>query len=687
MPLLIAAVAMAAYCNTLAVPFLFDDIDSIELNRSIRSLSNLRAIVVPPLQMSVSGRPIVHLSLAINYAISGLRVAGYHVFNILVHVGAAILLFAVIRRTLVSRRLADRFGGHASWLALVIALLWVAHPLQTMSVTYTVQRAESMMALFYLLALYGVIRGATGDSPLPWYAVAVVACALGMGCKEAMVTAPVVILLYDRAFLGESLSEVRRRRWLLYLALAGTWMILIGLIWSGPRSETAGFSQKTVKSLEYLYTQPEVILHYLRLVVWPRPLCIDYDWPLVKSMTQAAQAALAILVLLGISLWALRRNRPIGFAGAAFFLILSPSSSFVPVIIVASEHRMYLALAIVLSCIVLALYAILNRRSAALPLAVPAPPSLRNAAAVAVAIAATAALAWATILRNRAYLSELALWADTVQKQPASPRARNGLGCALYLLGRNEESIEQFQIALRTLPNYTNARYNLAEALVHLGRRDEAEVEYRRVLAFKPDDFQVLAGLGDVQAARKETANAINSYRRALALRPDMVRALSRLGLVLVSQGEHTESVALLKTAVELQPDDSPLQYQFGIALAAAGRFNEAADHFNRAVQLDPANHAARRSLAIALAMAGRYPESLVHYRSALESEPQSADLRANFGIALSRVGDTAAAVSELRTALQLNPAHSEAQKELAVLLGRQPGNTTQSTDRGANRP
>ena len=101
----------------------------------------------------------------------------------------------------------NRWGIAAVPLALAVAMLWAVHPLQTESVAYIVQRAESLVGLFYLLTLYFVVRGATSARAIVWYAGSVVACLLGMASKEVMVSSPLIVFLYDRAFLAGSFRE------------------------------------------------------------------------------------------------------------------------------------------------------------------------------------------------------------------------------------------------------------------------------------------------------------------------------------------------------------------------------------------------------------------------------------------------------------------------------------------------
>ena len=348
--LVIVAAGLAAYCNSFDGPFIFDDVPSILHNPTIRQLWPIGPALRPPGGgRAVQGRPVVNLSLAVNWAIGQDKVQGYHVLNLAIHLAAGLALFGVVRRTLRQPRLSGRFAQAATGIALAAALLWTVHPLQTESVTYIVQRAESIMALFYLLTLYCVIRGAGSARPIAWYVLSVLVCLLGMASKEVMATAPLVVLLYDRTFLSGTFQGALRRRWPLYVALTCTWGLLAYLVaGSTDRGGSAGFGL-SMTVWQYALTQLGVITHYLGLAFWPAGLVFDYGWPIASSVGQILPGAIVISLLLAGTIWALIRYPAAGFLGACFFLILAPTSSFVPVTDAAFEHRMYLPLAAVTS--------------------------------------------------------------------------------------------------------------------------------------------------------------------------------------------------------------------------------------------------------------------------------------------------------------------------------------------------
>jgi hypothetical protein len=301
-------------------------------------------VLSPERELPVAGRPVVNASFALNYALNGLDVGGYHAWNIAVHLGCALALFGIVHRTLRGGNLVSRFNGKPADLAFAVALLWALHPLNTEAVDYLTQRTETMMALFYLSTLYASIRSADASAWRGWPIVAVLCCALGMGSKESMVTAPLMVVLYDRVFVYRSIAQAVRSRAPLYAGLAATWLVLAAVLWSGPRIHSAGFSTD-VSPWTYLLNQAAMITRYLWLAVWPRALVANYGWPRPLTLADVWPQALFLLALAGATVVALRRSPPIGFLGAWFFVTLAPTSSVIPIATeVGAERRMYLPL-------------------------------------------------------------------------------------------------------------------------------------------------------------------------------------------------------------------------------------------------------------------------------------------------------------------------------------------------------
>ena len=535
-PLLVVAAGLLAYHNSFTGPFIFDDIRSIPKNPTIRHLWPIWRPLSPPPTAGVGGRPIVNFSLAINYAFGGTAVQGYHAMNLAIHILAGLTLLGIVRRTLQQPRLRERFGPAANELALAVAVLWTVHPLQTESVTYVSQRAESLMGLFYLLTLYCFIRGTESARKDSWHDLCLGACVLGMATKEVMVSAPLMVMLYDRTFVSGSFREAWRRHQTLYLALASTWLLL-GYLMSGVHIRGVGYGLG-VTWWAYALTECRSIVHYLWLAVWPHSLVFDYGTNTVmRHVADAAPSALILLLLVAGVVIGLKRWPAIGFVGAWFFVILAPSSSVVPVANQPmAENRMYLPLAAVVVTLAMGIYASAGRRS--LP----------------VFFALALGLGFLTTQRNEDYRSQVSIWSDTVAKQPENARAHNNLGNALAADGRLPEAIGHLDQALRLKPNYAEAHNNLGLALVRLGRLQEAMAHWELALQSKPDYAEAHNNLGNGLLNLGKLQEAAWHFEQALLLEPDYAEAHYNLGLALEQTGRIPEAISHYEQALRSKP-------------------------------------------------------------------------------------------------------------------------------------
>lgn len=626
--ILIAIAILAAYSNSFHVPFVFDDIGSIEDNETIRSLWPIWKPLSPPPATTVTGRPVANLTLAINYGLGGLEPSGYHAFNLAVHALAALTLFGVVRRTLLLPSLRPRFGQRATALALAVALVWAVHPLQTESVTYIVQRVESLMGFFYLFTLYCLIRGAHSGPARWWRTTAVCACALGMGTKEAMVSAPVVVLLYDRVFLGGSLRETLRRRGGVHAALWMTWSILaVEIVRGAGRTGTVSLRTVELTPLHYAMTQCEYLVRYIQLAFWPSPLIIDYGGPdagvpIVRSLSGCWPWALIILFLLAATGVALRSVPRAGFLGAAFFAILAPSSSIVPIITeVAAEHRMYLPLACLVVLVALGGFTL----ATSLPAGGRSLPGRGPGLAILgglVLAAITASFGWLTFTRNSDYGSALSLWDDTIRKRGSNQRAYINRGTAYETSGRLDLAIADYTRAIDLEPIHPIPRNNRGLVYVHRGMAYEA------------------SGQLDL---------AIADCTRAIDLNPIHPIPRYNRGLLHVHRGQYREAIADFDTAIKLDPKSVEGYNNRGYALQKLGRHDDAIRDFDRAIALKQDHVNAYNNRGIALSGKGLYRKAIDDFTRAIELEPEAPVAYGNRAAAYYYLGDTGRSWKDVR--------------------------------------
>ncbi|MCX6951526.1 MAG: tetratricopeptide repeat protein [Verrucomicrobia bacterium] len=653
--------ALAAYANSFSGPFVFDDPSSIVSNPTIRSLwPPWDALTTPKVGVTVGSRPILNLSLAVNYAFGGTAVRGYHVGNLLIHIVAALALFGVVRRTL--RRGWPVGGGgevraysaQSLPLALAVAALWAVHPLQTESVTYVIQRAESLMGMFYLLTFYGFVRGIDATSPRAarvWFAASLFACLLGMGTKEVMVSAPVMVLLYDRTFVAGSFLGALRRRGGFYTGLASTWLYLAYLFFSsgGTRGGSAGFGVG-VGWWDYVLTQFPAIAHYVRLSFWPHPLVFEYGTFWVDRWTEVLPGVAVVGALVAGTVWAFWRRPAAGFLGVFFFAILSVTTLVPGTTQMIVEHRMYLSLAPLLVAVVLVLHRWLGVWSR-----------------VVVALAGCACVAL-TFGRNADYRSELALWEDTVAKRPRNALAHEMLAQALSKADRTAEAVAAHGRALEIHPGFAVAQSSLGDDLFRLGRVPEAIARYEEALRLQPDYVDAHHGLGVALARVRRTGEAVGHFNEALRLRPDFAEAHFNLANTLAAAGQPAAAMAHYEAALRQRPGYAEAHYNLANTLGATGRAAEAIIHYEAALRARPDYPTAHYNLANTLIGLGRRTDAIAHYEAAVRLKPDYFDAQVNLGSALLEAGRIPEAKARYEEALRLRPGAADIREALARL-------------------
>lgn len=656
---LIVVAGVLAYANSLRGPFVFDDPSSITTNPTVRRLWPLWAPLTPPqAAVTVQGRPVLNFSLALNYAIGGEAVRGYHVMNLAIHLGAALTLFGLVRRTLLLPTVSPRCRAHALGLALTITLLWVAHPLQTQAVTYVIQRAESLMGLFYLLTLYCFVRGVNSPAPARWLGLSILAAYFGMATKEVMVTAPVVVLFYDRAFVAGNFRAAWRSRRTYYVGLASAWVILGWLVagTGGNRGGAAGFDVG-VGWWDYALTQFVAIAHYLRLAVWPQPLVFEYGTFWVEHAVNVLPAVGLVCALALAALVATWRKPALGFAGLFFFAILSVTSIVPGTTQMIVEHRMYLPLAAVLVFLVLGLHTVWPaRRRWAI-----APPVV--------------ALILTTQARNDDYRTELRLWRDTVTKRPANALAREMHAQALERAGDPAAAIAEREAALRIFPGFAVAHCNLGDTLSRLGRIDEAIPHYEAALRGRPDYADAHNGLGSALAPAGRLPEAVEHFSRAIALFPEFAEARhnlsalhNNLGNAFARLGRLPEAERAFTAARRLAPENANYAFNFGNLLLRLGRLAEARTQFASAVSRQPAFSEARGNLGAVLLELREPAAARREFEALIALAPHLASAHLGLGEALYQLGEHTAARAAYGRALDLEPNFAAARTALKRL-------------------
>ena len=670
---------VATYWNGLTAPFVYDDELSVVENQSIRQL-RFPEVWYAEQDTPTAGRPLVNLSFALNYAITGLDVRTYHAFNLAIHLACALALFGLVRRTLELPEVGSALGARSRDLAFAAALIWTVHPLNSEVVEYVTERTESMMALCYLSTMYAGVRAVHAERRVIWFAAAVLSCAAGMACKESMVTAPVMMMLYDSVYVYGSAKTAFSKRWLFYLALAATWTILGALMWSDPRGGSAGFSGQ-VSPWTYLLNQAVVIPEYLHKTIWPRSLVAGYGWPVPLALVDVFPYAVLMLGLLLLTVVAFLRIPKVGILGVWFFVTLAPTSSVIPIPTeVGAERRMYLPLAGLAVAGAVGAFALLQSLEARYERSSRTfcRRTVRYGGVIALLLTA-GALTAGTIARNREYSSPLTLYRTVVERRPTS-LSHHILGSALMTAGFHEEAVAHLRAAL---PGAPRAHYDLGVEMFNQGRFDEAIQHLETLIGVRDtppvahpywqapvrgDEVGARLLIGRALAQQQRWREASEQFEQVVSMAPTHVEAHKLLAGTLFSERSFEQSIVHYQTYLQSRPDDVDALTNLAIALTALDRHEEAITAFGRAVAIEPANGRLQRNLANALVDHGNVIDGASHAATAVSLRPDDAEAHDLLGRALAMQGELEEAIGHFRRALALDPDYDDAREHLKAV-------------------
>lgn len=649
------------YMNSLDNPFIWDDSHAIVDNPTIRSLWPLWGPLQPPVETPVSSRPLVNLSFALNYAVHGLDVRGYHLVNLGLHLLTACLLFAIVHRALTTGMSSLRSPLHTSLTALLATLAWAVHPMVSEVVNYTTQRSDALGGLFLVATLFAAQRALGAVDRRPWHGGAAIACACGVLSKEFVAVTPLIVLLYDRVFAFRSCREAFAVRRNLYGALAASWMLVGAILVLRPHS-TIGFAAG-VDAWTYALNQAEMISRYLRQAVWPDALVLDYGLPRPLSLGTVWAGAALIAALVAASIVALFRWPRVGFLCVVFFILLAPTSSVIPITTeVGAERRMYLALAALTIMGVVGGAWVTDRLRPRLPRRVG---DLLPAAAVAAAFAWVGTLGVLTTHRNAEFATAVTLWRTSVERWPQG-RARISYAAALADAGDHESAISQLQLAVHDFPT---ARFTLGQELSVAGRYEEATRELSAFIAAESGaedqlPARMLLASIFVKAGRFDEATA--EFRRVVDLFPSNPVPRERLASLLFDRGNAADAAMQYRELLRHAPENAVWRARLGRALAVSGRLDEAEAAYRQALRVEPRTVEARTGLAAVLLETGHIDEAAVHAQAALALDPGDAPAHNILGAARAIRGRLDEAIAHFRQAIAIDSTYVEARNNLA---------------------
>lgn len=674
----LAAAVGLAYANSFGIGFYFDDIFGIAENPSLRSLANVPSYFTDPFTLTtvrdnVDVRPVLQVSYALNWAISGSNPWSYHAVNILLHLVAALTVFVVVRDHVWWPAESRGPDGAARFPAAGCALLFALAPLNSQALDYGWARSALLMTVFYLGAFLASLRGR-----LVW---AGLLHALALWTKAVALTLPVALLAYaciyrDRSRHPTLLSWLRGWQRLVLplgsLAALNVLYLLHRKLVLPPWFADAN-KQPWVTPEVWLMSQWSALLEYVRLFAWPSGLSVDHDFPYATSLAQPrAWLALAVLLAwIGLVARHARRHPVPAFATAWFFVTLSIESSLFPLAEVINDHRPYIATSLGLALLL----------AWGLWQACGLLGESRGPAAFAAVVAAACLLAIPVIRhRNWEWQDPERLWRATVETSPGNGRAWMNLGTKCMQRGALVEARQCFEKARELSPNYAHVYMNLSVLDAHEGRIAEAVVNAEKGVQLMPEGAAPRYYLGQALAKAGRWDEADAAYHKSLELDPRHERSRTALEglatesdmaagmLALQRAGGGEEAVARFRAVLQRMPEHYGATFQLARALDSAGRTDEALAQWKRALAAAEAigDESTIGLVRARLAPGGAPPGPPAANETA---EARTAPLMKEGLDALHSRHDPATAITRFEEVLAIVPDHYGATWQLAVAL------------------
>jgi len=539
---MLAVIILLIYTETLTSPFIFDDISNIRDNPHIRiPFLSFKNLAWAGFQSPLANRPVANISFALNYYFHGYNLVGFHVVNILIHIASGFFLYFLVKTTIRTPALRARYA-ELSWIPFFTAFIWLVHPLQTQSVTYLVQRMNSMAAMFYVLSmlLYVKFRLSSGHyTKWSFLGGCILAGILALGTKEISATLPGFIILYEWYFF-QGLSRQWAKRHMLILAGIGVLIIGISLAYLGSELWARilnDYNSRDFTLTQRVLTQFRVIIFYISLLIWPQPsrLNLDHDFALSYSLTNPMTTLLSLTIIIVLILLAIlfaKRESLISFCILWFFGNLVIESSIIGLELVF-EHRNYLPSMLAILLLVTLVFRYLKSTWLSV---------------VALCVMGTLFTVW-TFERNNVWSDEISLYRDCVAKAPGKAR--------------------------KIKPDYVDAHYNLGYALSRQGNLDAGIYHFDETLRLDPKNLKALNNLGVVLALQGRYGEAVNYFGAALKLNPRDAEIHNNIGISLKGMGKPDEAAKHFARAQALDPRHADAHNDLGILLNKNGQTSE----------------------------------------------------------------------------------------------------------------
>jgi protein O-mannosyl-transferase len=598
--ILIPILGFMVYGKMLFAGFVFDDHKTIVLNKDVYNAFNIVNI-----WNLNSKRFIVSLSYALDYHFFGLNPFWFHFTNIIIHLLNTYIVYFIVKNIQITLKNKKNIIITNPFLPALASVIFLIHPIQTQAVSYISQRYALLCSFFYLLTLLLFLKATVelGDKFkkafsnvrfIVFFIISNICAIYAFFSKENSYTLPAVILATNVI-----LCNWKSHKFFKSLVLSSTFFILAAVVFfinfakptGKPIDYKAVTTQVSMKQdsniggFKYYITQLNVIRTYFRLLFVPLNQNVDYDYPLSKSLYEPNTLAsfLMIMFIFILAIYFYSKVRIVTYSIVFFFLALLIESSFIPIVDVIFEHRLYLPMfgfSLISGVLIIYLWSFIQRKKW----------DVLNNVLIIIVIFYLISLSFLTYKRNNVWMNELSLWSDTVKKSPGKARVHYNLAVALYESNKVDVAVSEFEKTLKLDPKDKGSNVNLGAIYEEKGDKEHALSYY--IKAVENDPYSIIAhkSLGAYYAKNGANDAAIRQYKAILLIDSKNANAYDSLGVIYFSMGKFDEANANVYKALELNPNLDTAYFNLGVMLYKKEKYNESQANFEESLNINPAN-------------------------------------------------------------------------------------------------
>ena len=643
--LLIIALPLIAFLNTLDNTFVYDDVFTITDNYFIRDWGNFTALFTNDYfkySGEVTYRPVVTFSYFIDYSLWHLNPAGFHLTNILLHAVNAVLVYLLVSAI---------FRSHTA--SFLTSILFALHPILTETVNGISYREDLLTTTFFLSSILlfvqsAIVRQSAHDKVCNpqskirnyLYPLSLFSYLLALCSKEMAITLPLIVFLLDW-LLGDK-TRIKKNiinYYIGFILVSGFYLFLRFIWFHNPVENQLTYPDNSF--LVSLLTMPKIFCSYVKLLFFPMHFNAEYI--IAHTKTPFANTFILSIIFLGvigvITYRFYHHSRRLFFFMLWFFVTLAPMMNIMPIANIMAERYLYLPS--VGFCAILAYISIGLWRQVYVfiffentphpnllpqgerelfPLLPPFPndhltsthplmegvgegdefpssfvskrflgisPLFKTVLITCLVLILVIPYSLATIKRNKIWINPFIFWSKTVEDSPNSSRAHNNLGMIYLQKNKTDLAICEFQasIALESDPEY---HHNLGMAYQKKGMKEEALQEYYRVLAVNPNSALTHNNMGNILIDKGRFDEGILKFKEAIRLKPSYYDAHYNLGLAYFKKGLLDASIGEFELAIHYEPDHAEAHSCLGTAYANKGQFDKAILEIEEAIRQKP---------------------------------------------------------------------------------------------------